>query len=117
MAKGHCGILTEDNQVINYDYNFMKIVRSSEEKNQRDLDQHTSSFELGNIRSISSGEGFNILVTDKEEAYVQLVNGSFPNSYAIAQHDEFDPTKKLHKIDMVSDYNIIHQTKVDSGFF
>ena len=116
VAKEHCGILTQDNQIINYDYNLMKEVELSNNEREQVMQRRTSSFEIGNIKAISSGNGFNLLVTENDEVYAQSINGKFTSFYSIAQPFEYDKTQSIFKIEMISDYNTIHKTKVTHVF-
>ena len=70
------------------------------------------SFNIGEIKSITSGKGFNLLITEKEEVFAQVVDFNLISNYYIGQSNnlKFDFNKNLFKIDMISDYNTIHNT-------
>jgi alpha-tubulin suppressor-like RCC1 family protein len=95
----HIGILLNDGKVFNYNL----LTPPEKMKNLEEYLSKKMHFEttpdVGALKMIATGDNFNLLVTENNELYIQNLkrNCSF---------------KSLEKIDMISDYNSIHNTEV-----
>lgn len=112
IGKGHIGVLKKDNTV----FNFNCLVPPEEvEKTLTYLEKGVHSVfdkDIGAIKLISSGEGFNLLVTEADEVFAQNLPNSTVNYYELGQPIGGSLRLPLYKVDMISDYNSIHGTKV-----
>jgi hypothetical protein len=112
VDKDHAGMLLTDDTVFNFNTN----ERSEPCKDPEDylacsFHSYTKP-NIGPIKSIASGYNFNLLITENDEIFGQLLVKSKKLSAAIAQPLDFNHNQSIHKIDMISDYNSIHGTKV-----
>jgi hypothetical protein len=112
LDKNHCGVLLKDNRVLNLNVHVDSFPLNNSEELLEETSHTLTTPDIGNIRSIVSGNGFNLLITENEEIYGQQLNPNADVSIGMAQPLDYDYTQPLHKIDMVSDYNSIHKTKV-----
>lgn len=108
----HAGMLLNDNTVFNFNTNEMAEPCKDPTDYLSDKYHQYTNPNIGPIRSIASGNNFNLLITEKDEIYGQLLKHVGDYSAQIAQPMDFNKKKSIHKIDMISDYNSIHGTKV-----
>jgi len=114
IDQNHCGVLLKDDTVLNLNIHVDSFPLNNSEELLEDKSHTLTTPNIGNIRSIVSGKGFNLLVTENDEIYGQQLDPNVDVSLGMAQPVDYDYNQPLHKIDMISDYNSIHGTKVIS---
>lgn len=112
VEASHAGILLKDNSVLNFDVNADSRNFDSLEDLLAHKQHSLTRPDVGKIRSIASGNNFNLLVTESEEVFGQPIRPNEEMSLVMAQPLKYDQTQPVYKIEMISDYNLVHSTKV-----
>lgn len=108
----HAGVLLRDNSVVNFNLKSTSIDQSLEVMTP--LERPGALQGIGQIQAIHSGDGFNLLVTDKEEVYCQLLRKDKKQelSAVMGQPLGLRKIQSISEIETISDYNSIQGTQV-----